>query len=393
MLPIRTYIFKATAFCNLNCSYCYMFNLGDTTYQKRPKVMPLELVERAAERIVDQAREQNVGRVSVVLHGGEPLLAGRQWLRSTVDTFRRKGGEEIDFRFGVQTNGVPMDMEWVNLFDELRVSVSLSMDGPRNVNDRHRVNHAGRGSYDDTVRGLRLLLDTAAGQRIFGAVLCVIDPEADGLEIFHHFLELGVKRMDFLLPLEHNWDTPPPKGRNGSPTPYADYMIPIFDDWWSSDRTDISVRNLEVILSQSIGSQTGLDSLGGHPISFGIIETDGAIEPLDVLRVCGNGFTDLGLNVQTHPVSALYEANLFQLGLLGQDGLCEVCRICPLHDICGGGYLPHRYRSGNAFRNPSVYCRDLWKLITHVLQAAEDSLSSSTVERLGGAGYVGEVVV
>lgn len=375
MIPITTYIFKATAFCNLNCSYCYMFNLGDTTYKKRPKVMPLELMNEAVGRIVDQAGEQNVAKVNIVFHGGEPLLAGKDWMRSAVGAFRRKGGERVEFAFGIQTNGIPIDAAWINLCDELGIKVSLSMDGPRDVNDRHRINHAGRGSYDAVVRGLRLLLDTPAGQRVFGAVLCVIDPEADGLAIFHHFLDLGVKRMDFLLPLDYNWDNPPPGHGQGSATPYADYMIPIFDEWWTSDRPDISVRNLEVILSQSVGYQTGLDSLGGHPISFGIIETDGSIEPLDVLRVCGDGFTDLNLNVRAHPISALYETNLFQLGLLGQDGLGEVCRICPLHDICGGGYLPHRYSSENGFMNTSVYCRDLWKLITHVLDAAEKTFA------------------
>ena len=42
------------------------------------------------------------------------------------------------------------------------------------------------------------------------------------------------------------------------------------------------------------------------------------------------------------------------------------CRACPVMDICGGGLYPHRYREGAGFRNPSVYCADLLRLITHV---------------------------
>ena len=35
-------------------------------------------------------------------------------------------------------------------------------------------------------------------------------------------------------------------------------------------------------------------------------------------------------------------------------------------EICGGGLYPHRYLQGDGFRNRSVYCDDLIRLITHV---------------------------
>jgi uncharacterized protein len=370
MVPVNTYIFKNTAFCNLNCSYCYIFNLGDNSYRGRPKVMPLETVELSARRMLEQARQQGVGRLNIAFHGGEPLLAGREWVRQAVDCFRRVGGDELEFTFGLQTNGVLMDEEWIELLDELRIGVSVSLDGPRHINDRARVNFAGRGSYDAVVRGLRLMLDSQAGRRIFGGVLCVIDPDTNGLEIYHHFRELGVEWMDFLLPLDHNWDNPPKGHLDPGATPYADYLIPIFDDWWAEDNENIQIRYFKTILGYLFGSKRGVDSLGGNPISFAIIDTDGALEPLDSLRACGDGFTNLGLNIRTDPILSLYEQTIFQIGLAGQEGLSDVCKVCPLHDTCGAGYLPHRYSLSKAFKNQSVYCRDLWKLINHMLDAA-----------------------
>ena len=32
-------VLKVASRCNLNCSYCFMYNLGDTTYKKQPKFM------------------------------------------------------------------------------------------------------------------------------------------------------------------------------------------------------------------------------------------------------------------------------------------------------------------------------------------------------------------
>jgi uncharacterized protein len=376
MIPIETYIFKATAFCNLNCSYCYIFNLADRSFRGRPKIMPLDVVELAARRMVEQAREQEVRCLTVAFHGGEPLLAGREWFRQAVEYFRRAGGSEIEFTLTVQSNGVPVDEEWVRLLDELGVSISISLDGPRHVHDRTRVNFAGQGSYDEVVRGLRLLLDTEAGRRIFGGILCVVDSEADGLEIYRHFRELGATKMDFLLPLDHNWNHPPPRHEDSLATPYADYLIPIFDNWFAEDNDVVRIRYFETILNYAFGRKVGLDALGGNPLSFAIIDTDGGLEPLDSLRACGDGFTSVGLNIKMASISALYRQPLFQLGLAGQDGLCDVCKVCPLHDICGAGYLPHRYSRERVFDNPSVYCRDLWKLITHILDAAVQRVSA-----------------
>jgi uncharacterized protein len=44
-------------------------------------------------------------------------------------------------------------------------------------------------------------------------------------------------------------------------------------------------------------------------------------------------------------------------------------------EICGGGLYPHRYREGAGFRNPSVYCADLLRLITHVTERVTSDLA------------------
>ena len=35
-------------------------------------------------------------------------------------------------------------------------------------------------------------------------------------------------------------------------------------------------------------------------------------------------------------------------------------------NVCGGGYYPHRYSVEQSYMNPSVYCKDLYKLINHI---------------------------
>jgi len=370
MLPkITLYLLKVTEFCNLNCPYCYMFNLRDSSYKSKPKVMPMEIVEVAARKAVALAKEQDVPKLTISLHGGEPLLAGREWFRSAVNIFKRAGGDSVKIVFTTQTNGVLLDDQWLDFFEAERITLGISMDGPREVHDKYRINFAGRGSYDDVVRGVKLALQHP---NIFGGVLCVIDPLTNGLEVYHHFRELGVKAIDFLWPLDHNWDAPPPGLAVPGATPYADYLIPIFDEWWPQRDRSVRIRYFYQLMKNIFGARGGLDSLGGNPVTITSIDSDGSIEPVDSLKACGDGITQMGINIMTDPLQAIYDQPLFQAAIAGQDGLCGKCKVCPLHDVCGGGYLPHRFSQLTGFDNPSVYCRDIWKLTTHILDSVCD---------------------
>jgi uncharacterized protein len=366
---ISLYLLKVTEFCNLNCPYCYMFNLRDSSYKAKPKIMPLAVVEAFAARAVELAHEQEVDRLVISLHGGEPLLAGRDWFRSALAILRHAGGSSVHFAFTMQTNGTLLDEAWLELLAAERISFGISMDGPREVHDLQRVNFANRGSYSEVARGVKL---AQRYPEVFGGVLCVINTAANGLDVYHHFRDLGVRCIDFLWPLDYNWDAPPPGLASAGSTPYADYLIPIFDEWWREGDGKVELRYFMQIIKNIFGARGGLDALGGNPVTITSIGSDGGIEPVDSLKACGDGFTAMGLNVLRDPIAAVYGQPLFQAAIAGQDGLCGQCKACALHDVCGGGYLPHRYSRAAAFANPTVYCRDVWKLTTHILDAVSD---------------------
>lgn len=60
---------------------------------------------------------------------------------------------------------------------------------------------------------------------------------------------------------------------------------------------------------------------------------------------------------------------------------------CPVREVCGGGYLPHRYGNNKGFNNPSIYCEDLLKIITHIQNhlfnnMSEEFLNQANVSQL-----------
>ena len=101
--------------------------------------------------------------VQVILHGGEPLLAGRARLRRIIAELRSAldGICHLDLR--IHTNGVLLNEQFCELFAEHDVKVGISIDGDRAANDRHRRYADGRSSYDKVIRAIRLLGTAASG--------------------------------------------------------------------------------------------------------------------------------------------------------------------------------------------------------------------------------------
>ena len=97
-----------------------------------------------------------------------------------------------------------------------------------------------------------------------------------------------------------------------------------------------------------------------------VIETDGAYEQADSLKVAFDGAPATGLDIFGHSVDAVVDHPSIAARFQGKAGLCRSCQQCPVVNICGGGLYAHRYRPATGFDNPSVYCADLIKLINHV---------------------------
>ncbi|MFD0853290.1 radical SAM protein, partial [Actinomadura adrarensis] len=149
--PFRDFVIKVHSRCNLACDYCYMYEMADQGWRSQPRRMSRPIVDMVARRIAEHAETNLLDRVDVILHGGEPLLAGVDHLRYIATTIREAMPPDVHAALQVQTNGVLLDPYFLDLFDELDISVGVSLDGDEEGHDRHRRRADGRGSYQ-TIR-------------------------------------------------------------------------------------------------------------------------------------------------------------------------------------------------------------------------------------------------
>lgn len=142
-----------TTACNLACDYC---NVSGGSYGRLRRTMSAETIESALDwlRSLDDEGAGPTTRKKVVFFGGEPLLA----FPALVDAATRARRRFPDVELAVVTNGTLVDDEIAAFFAEHGVEVTLSIDGDADSHDRHRRDHAGRGSHARATAGVETLV-------------------------------------------------------------------------------------------------------------------------------------------------------------------------------------------------------------------------------------------
>lgn len=353
---------KVHSRCDLKCDHCYVYENADQSWRGQPKVISSITVAKVAERIAEHAFAHDLPVVRVVLHGGEPLLAGAARLGEIARVLRAaiEPGCQLDLR--IHTNGMRLDERLCQLFLAERVKVGVSLDGDRAANDLHRRFADGRSSYDGVIRAVGLLRRPEY-REIYAGLLCTIDLRADPVAAYRTLASLDPPAVDFLLP-HATWDNPPPGSGHGR-TPYADWIARVFDTW-KADPKRIPVRMFESVTRTMRGSTSLTEALGLEASDVVVLETDGTIEQADSIKVAYDGAPATDLDIFGHTLDEAAAHPAIKARQQGIAGLNATCRACPVVRSCGGGLYAHRYRSGSGFENPSVYCGDLEKIITHI---------------------------
>jgi uncharacterized protein len=312
--------------------------------------------DTTVQRIAEHARQHGLPDIEVILHGGEPLLTGAGWLTELVESLHTQVQAQVNI--SLQTNGTLLDRPMLQALRRLGIRVGVSLDGDADATGRHRRYANGRNSFDDVAKGLNLL-DSPEFRDSYSGILCTIDVHNDPVATYEALLKFNPPALDLLLP-HANWSCPPP----GSG--YADWLISVFDRWYCAPGQETWIRLFGELIQLVLGQPGAIEGLGLLPSTLIVVETDGSIKQLDSLSSAYPGAADTGLRVNTDAFDAALDHPTTVARQIGADALSPQCQACSVMKICGGGLYPHRYRSGQGFRNPSVYCDDLMRLITHV---------------------------
>ena len=117
--------------------------------------MPLETVIAVFEKIF--ASGWSSPYLTVIWHAGEPLVLPVSYYQAAFEAIEARRPPSVELRHCIQTNGMLLSQDWCDFIKKWHIGVGVSIDGPRHLHDANRVTRAGKGTFDRTLDGIRLL--------------------------------------------------------------------------------------------------------------------------------------------------------------------------------------------------------------------------------------------
>ena len=351
-------LLKVASRCNINCSYCYVYNQGDTSWQRMPKHMSLSTVRDVLVRLEELSQDQNYP-FNVILHGGEPLLLPRNTLRTLLEGLADRVPSSTR---SIQTNGILVDEDLLDLCLRTGTTLSVSLDGPADVHDTFRITFDGNGTYARAAAGIARIRRHAEADRLFTGVLCVIDPHSDARRVYEFFKSLAVPSVDFLFK-DGNLEKLPLGKTSIDSTEYGQWLSVVWD-CYISDACPPRIRILDALGRLLLRGNPENEGCGETTYGIAVIDTDGTIAKNDTLKSTYDGADRFATSwsVANARLSRIAASQEFVEQAHLQRPTSPVCQQCSLLPVCGGGMPLSRWHPVTGFNNPSVYCAD-YKLV------------------------------
>ncbi len=356
--------------CNLNCEYCFylekqaLFGAGED-YRMTDEVL--------SAFIGNYISSQATPDVEFVWQGGEPTLLGIDFYRRVVE-LQRPFARKKTIKNSLQTNGTLLTDEWCRFLRKHAFMVGISLDGPRDVHDRYRRDHAGNGTFDRVMRGLKLLQRHGVHYNVLASV--ARDTASRPLDVYRFLRDEGVEFIQFTpvverLPDERSsrlglrlagpasfepssLDEECKTGVTGwtvIPEQYGGFLISVFEEWVRKDVGKVFVMNFEWALGAWIGNPSPVCVHAKQCGRSLVLEHNGDVYACDH---CVYPQYRLG-NVARDRLADLAEDSLRSgFGVDKERALSRWCRECKVLAACQGGCPKHRFARTN-YNEPGLH--------------------------------------
>ena len=360
---IDTVLLKTASRCNLDCSYCYVYNMGDDGWRSQPKRMSVEVIDAIIDQLGVLAAAQSRA-LSVVMHGGEPLMLGLEALTRLVSGLNSSLPKGSGVH--VQTNAVLLTERFIELFAAYDVGISISYDGPAAVHDQNRLDKRGRGSHKRVLAAIERLRAHPAGSRLFSGVLAVVDPTSDPQSVYDALKATGAPGFD-LLYRDGNRSRLPPGKTSLSSTEFGEWMARLLAIY-VRDSQPSRIRVLDDMMRLILGGEGRKEGVGLTDYGILVIDTDGSVTKNDTLKVAqseADRFRQAWSILDRDLIAQLQDWEFEHYHAL-QRPTSPACIACSDLAVCGGGMPAHRWSDETGYDNPTVFCADQKLLIAHM---------------------------
>lgn len=331
--------------CNLSCKYCY----ASPFKTNKKQIIEIEIIKELLEQSFTIS-----DNLTISWHGGEPLLAGKEFFRGYIELIKREYASKTIVNM-IQTNATLLDEEYASILIDGGFIVSVSIDGPPDLHNENRLYADGRGSLDKVLQGVRFL----RGRGFNPAVIVTVTGESIHYpeEVFEFLVENGFEDIKY-SPVYNSADDI----FSINPTEWGDYLIRVFDYWMKKRNSRIKVRDIDEILTIFTHKKLNTCSGGHSCLRWISVDPTGALYPCEYLRsdfsygtIGNNGL----INIRENKNYDNFKKNLSYVD--------DKCKICELQMICNNGCPATREKNGKlVYEGRYVFCESKKKLYQHI---------------------------
>lgn len=370
--PLYLLVKPAGSRCNLACKYCYYLEKSKLYADSPQEVMSDELLEKF---IHDYIAAQTMPQVLFTWHGGETLMRPLSFYKRVVELQKKHAnGHTIDNC--IQTNGTLLTDEWCEFFCRENWLVGVSIDGPQEFHDEYRRNKGGRPSFQQVMRGIRLLNKHGVE---WNALAVVNDFNADyPLDFYHFFKEIGCHYIQFTPIVERlqshedgrTLASVNEEGTGGlmefsvTPEQWGNFLCTIFDEWVHNDVGEYFIQIFDSTLANWMGQQPGICTLAPTCGHAGVIEWNG-----DVFSCDHFVFPEYKLgNIHTSSlIDMMYSPRQKAFGQAKRNALPRQCRECNYLFACNGECPKNRFaHTADGEPGLNYLCKGYHQFFEHV---------------------------
>jgi uncharacterized protein len=379
---IELLVIQPTPFCNIDCRYCYLPDRNSKA------VVSSETLSKLFSQVFASGWTGDC--LSVVWHAGEPMVLPIEFYREAFCMIDRLKPAELEVAHSFQTNGTLIDKAWCAFFTDRRVGVGVSIDGPKQFHDRHRLTRSGRGTFDRTIAGIRLLRRHEVPFHVI-SVLSAASMAAPR-EMFDFYVGEGIERVCFNVEESEGDHVSESFQEAGVEAAYYRFLSEFWRLSAAAPGKITFIREIEHAIGQVIRpSDAPFRNQLVEPFAVTSMDWAGNVSTFspELLGLKNAAYQDFLLgNINRDALVDLSHRPNFARMLADIEAGVEICRErCEYFSVCGGGEPVNKLAENGSFASSeTTYCRLIKMRGTDLILDALERAGSSGAFREGAFG-------
>ena len=363
MPQIQLLVVQPTPFCNIDCKYCYLSDRANKSVVATDTLKNL-FAQIFASHWADEG-------LNVVWHAGEPMVLPVAFYRDAfamIDALRPQG---LRVRHSFQTNGTLINEAWCDFIAEADIAIGVSIDGPRRLHDRNRVTRSGRGTFDRTIGGIRLLKERSVPFHVISVLTA--ESLAAPQEMFDFYVAEGIEHVCFNIEESEGDHRSASLAMMGIEDAYYNF----FSEFWRLAAANPGkipfIRELDEAQRNIFRpGEAGFLNQLATPFAITSMDWTGNIATFspELLGLKNGLYNDFVLgNVNRDRLTDLADTPLLQRMKSDIDAGIDLCREhCEYFSVCGGGEPVNKLFENGSFKSAeTTYCRITKKRLTDLI--------------------------